>query len=326
MAGAGRKVSRTKHDPFAHRATFSRVKRRARPLGDELRDALSRKFDDELPVAGESEELTSTLEPLGMKDLAGFHSFVGGDEVLSHHVEEFLYRGHSVTFTRPFFRIAACPDETGPRGVKRDHHHFSIVFLILREDWSGRCDGTTRRRYAESMALRLRPYRPDDESAALAAQEELLVDDFHFLLGWDTTMSWPNFLRALDEQRRGVGLAENQVRAVQLVADVDGELVGRVSVRFELNSFLATTGGHIGYAVVPAHRKKGYATEILRQALVVIRAEGVDRVLVTCHDQNVGSSRVIEKCGGTFESIVPLEPEQSLCHDNGQSVRRYWIG
>lgn len=175
------------------------------------------------------------------------------------------------------------------------------------------------------MSLRLRPYRKGDASAAIAAHEEVLADDFHFLLGWNATMSWSDFLRVLDEQRRGVNLLEHQVRAAQLVADVDGEFVGRVSIRFELNDFLATTGGHIGYAVVPAHRKKGYATEILRQALVVIRAESVDRVLVTCSDANVGSRRVIENCGGSFESIVPLEAGQSLCHDDAQGVRRYWI-
>ena len=185
--------------------------------------------------------------------------------------------------------------------------------------------GAVTRRYSDSMALRLRPFRQDDESAALAAHAAVLADDFHFLLGWDATMSWSDFLRALDQQRRGLNLAENQVRAVQLVADVDGELVGRVSVRFELNSFLATTGGNIGYAVVPVHRKKGIATEMLRQALVVIRAEGVDRVLVTCSNSNTGSRRVIENCGGTFESTVPLEEGQSLCHDNGPGVRRYWI-
>jgi predicted acetyltransferase len=175
------------------------------------------------------------------------------------------------------------------------------------------------------MALRLRPYRQDDEAAALAAHEALLADDFHFLLGWNDTMTWTDFLRALDEERRGVNLAENRMRAAQLVAEVDGELVGRVSVRFELNGFLVTTGGHIGYAVVPAHRKKGFATEILRQALVVIRAEGVDRVLITCQDDNAGSRRVIENCGGEFESVVPLEEGQSLCNDNGEGVRRYWI-
>jgi predicted acetyltransferase len=112
---------------------------------------------------------------------------------------------------------------------------------------------------------------------------------------------------------------------VQLVADVEGELVGRVSVRFELSGTLLTTGGHIGYAVVPAHRNKGYATEILRQALVLIRADGVDRVLMTCDDSNIASRRVIESCGGVFESVVPLEVGQSLFHDSDQVIRRYWI-
>ena len=47
------------------------------------------------------------------------------------------------------------------------------------------------------------------------------------------------------------------------------------------------------------------------------RAEGVDRVLVTCDDDNVGSVRVIERCGGVFESVVT---------NRGRGrTRRYWI-
>jgi predicted acetyltransferase len=168
------------------------------------------------------------------------------------------------------------------------------------------------------MTLRLRPYQLRDEAAALAAHDALLADDFHFLLSWRPTMTWTEFLLALENQRRGLHLAEDQVRAVQLAAVVDGELVGRVSLRFTLNEFLAQHGGHIGYGVVPAHRRKGYASEILRQALVVIRAEGVERVLVTCDDGNVGSSGAIERAGGVLESIVPSEV-------GGAGLRRYWI-
>jgi len=175
------------------------------------------------------------------------------------------------------------------------------------------------------MTLRLRPYQVDDEAPALAAHEALLADDFHFLLSWDATKSWSDFLRVLDDQRRGANLSEDQVRAVQLVADVDGELVGRVSVRFELSGFLATTGGHIGYAVIPTRRNKGYATEILRQALVLTRAEGIDRTLLTCGDNNIASRRAIESCGGIFESLFPLEAEQGLGNQDHQFVRRYWI-
>jgi predicted acetyltransferase len=75
-------------------------------------------------------------------------------------------------------------------------------------------------------------------------------------------------------------------------------------------------GGHIGYGVRPEFRRRGYATEILRQSLGYIRELGVADVLMTCLDENVGSATVIETCGGELENIVDLE---------GKPLRRYWI-
>jgi predicted acetyltransferase len=57
-----------------------------------------------------------------------------------------------------------------------------------------------------------------------------------------------------------------------LVADVAGEIVGRTSIRHQLNDFLEREGRHIGYGVLPGHRRRGYATEIPRQSLVITRA------------------------------------------------------
>jgi predicted acetyltransferase len=103
-----------------------------------------------------------------------------------------------------------------------------------------------------------------------------------------------------------------------LAVTVDGELVGRISIRHELNDWLARHGGHIGYAIVPAHRRLGYATQALSQGLVIARSIGIDEVLIVCNESNIASARVIESCGGEVESVIDGE-------DGKTRQRRYWI-
>ena len=152
----------------------------------------------------------------------------------------------------------------------------------------------------------------------MAAHRVLADEDFQFGLGYEDGMDWARYLRRLEDQRCGIDLPAGRVAATFLVADVHGQLVGRTSIRHELTEYLAREGGHIGYAVVAEHRRRGYATEILRQSLVIARAIGVERVLVTCDDDNVGSATVIERCGGVFDSLVTRSDDTTLC-------RRYWI-
>ena len=73
------------------------------------------------------------------------------------------------------------------------------------------------------------------------------------------------------------------------------------------------------FSVRPAYRRRGFATEILRQSLVIARSVGIDHVLVTCDEENLGSSTVIERCGGVFDSVAKKD-------DGSGSVRRYWVG
>jgi predicted acetyltransferase len=167
------------------------------------------------------------------------------------------------------------------------------------------------------MDLRLRPLRPDDEEEARAAHAELAQDGFTFLLDWDDAMPWPAYLDRLRNQHRGVSLRPDRVPATFLVAETGGALVGRVSIRHELNAFLNDFGGHIGYGVRPAHRRRGYATEILRQSLVIARAEGVGRILVICDEPNVASATVIRRLGGTLEDV--------RADGDGNRMARYWI-
>ena len=71
--------------------------------------------------------------------------------------------------------------------------------------------------------------------------------------------------------------------------------------------------------MVPDFRRRGYATEILRQSLDIARDRfGLTRVLLTCDDDNVGSIRTIEKNGGVLENVV-------YGADVPKPKRRYWI-
>jgi len=143
-------------------------------------------------------------------------------------------------------------------------------------------------------------------------------DGFNFGLFLGPDMAWTEYLRLLRDHQAGVNLSQRLVPSTFLVADVAGQIVGRVSIRHRLNEFLVRYGGHIGFGVLRSHRRRGYATEILRQSLIIARAIGIDRVLVTCDDDNVGSMTVIEACGGQLEDVTEADP-------GAPAIRRYWI-
>lgn len=98
----------------------------------------------------------------------------------------------------------------------------------------------------------------------------------------------------------------------------DNKLVGMLQVRHSFNDFLEKYAGHIGYSVRPDERRKGYARKMLKMALPFCREIGIDKVLISCIDGNIGSERTILANGGVYESTV-YEP-------NGErSLKRFWI-
>ncbi|MGA7687708.1 MAG: GNAT family N-acetyltransferase [Jiangellales bacterium] len=90
-------------------------------------------------------------------------------------------------------------------------------------------------------------------------------------------------------------------------------MIGFLALRHSIDTeFLRTRGGHIGYSIRPAYRRQGHGSRALGLALPRARELGLDRVLLTCDDDNVGSARTIESQGGVFESVIDTK-------------KRYWI-
>ena len=166
------------------------------------------------------------------------------------------------------------------------------------------------------MTLKLRRITVEDEPQIRSAVQEFEAEGGHWSYRYRPDLPWADYVSTVHGWENGDDLPEGFVKHAELVATVDEDIVGRTSIRFELNAFLRTLGGHIGYAVRPPFRRQGYATEILRQSLDIARARGIDPVLVTCDDDNLASAKVIEANGGRLESLVPGEADIPK--------RRYW--
>lgn len=128
------------------------------------------------------------------------------------------------------------------------------------------------------------------------------------------------FSEFVDKMReKSQGLEPGRVPSdTYLCLDEDrGIFVGAVSIRHYLSEDLLATGGHIGDGVRPSERRKGIATRMIGIALEKCREMGIDRVLITCDKDNIGSAKSIQNNGGILENEVTEE--------NGNIVQRYWI-
>ena len=97
-----------------------------------------------------------------------------------------------------------------------------------------------------------------------------------------------------------------------------GIFVGAVNIRHYLSDALLKSGGHIGDGVRPSERRRGVATAMIGLALDECRRLGIDRVLMVCDRDNIGSAKSIINNGGVLENEIENEQD-------GRIIQRYWI-
>lgn len=147
------------------------------------------------------------------------------------------------------------------------------------------------------------------------ASEEMMVP---WVIEKDPS-DFPAMVQSLLDAAKGIGLRENWVPdSTYWLVDEENRILGVVNIRYSLSEYLFKSGGHIGYGVRPSERQKGYATKMLGLALEETKKLGINPVLVCCDAVNIASDKTIRNNGGV-EDIDFVE-------DNGNVIKRYWIG
>ena len=129
-----------------------------------------------------------------------------------------------------------------------------------------------------------------------------------------------NVFKKFDNMRKGINLKPGRVPATTYWLIDKGEFIGELTLRHHLNESLLRYAGNIGYGIRCSKWRMGYGTKILELGLIKARKMGLDKVLITCDDDNLGSSGVIENNGGVLENIIENIIDGKKIH-----TKRYWI-
>jgi predicted acetyltransferase len=194
-------------------------------------------------------------------------------------------------------------ERTGFRHTGDSVKRGGVAEVVMRLDLPPRVEVTAPREdLAEPFLEMAREWRESGEDAYAAA-----LDDFE------------GYLSRLARHAEGRDLRPGRVPyLVFWLIGEDRRVLGTSRLRLGLTPGLEKEGGHIGYDVRPSERRKGYATALLARTLDEARARGIDDVLVTCDEDNVGSIRVIENNGGELLGQV-------VSDRSGKTVNRYRI-
>lgn len=98
----------------------------------------------------------------------------------------------------------------------------------------------------------------------------------------------------------------------------NNEIIGITDLKHEFNNEVLNYTGQISYAVRPSKRHNNYGTEILKLILIYAKENNFSKVLITCDEDNVDSSKIIEKNNGDLENIIYNSLEN-------KNIKRYWI-
>lgn len=146
------------------------------------------------------------------------------------------------------------------------------------------------------------------------SNEHIFSSDYY-----NINFNFENYIQDLKDLSNGIGLPQGYVPSTEWwLINSNSDILGTVRLRHELGKRNFEEGGHIGYDISPRFRRKGYGKVILKLVLEKAKELGLEKVLVTCDFDNIGSKRIIESNGGKLENKI-------VSKETGKEVLRYWI-
>lgn len=137
---------------------------------------------------------------------------------------------------------------------------------------------------------------------------ELIINGSELL---DKTDSYEKWLESVTNNTTSDTVNPNWVVTDTFFAvDENENIIGIIDLRHKLNDFLKNFGNS-GYSVRPSERRKGYATEMLRQILLVAKQVGLQEVHLSVERDNEPSVKTILKNGGKYERSFEFEGEEA---------------
>lgn len=99
----------------------------------------------------------------------------------------------------------------------------------------------------------------------------------------------------------GIGLEDWMVPSTTYWLFVDGNPVGMGKIRHYLTDKLRVEGGHVGYAVCPSERGKGYGKLLVKCLIQEAKKLNISQLLITVRNHNVASIKAAISNGGIIE-------------------------
>lgn len=128
------------------------------------------------------------------------------------------------------------------------------------------------------------------------------------------------FERCLNMKNEWYAKSINRVpgKTFLLIKKDDNKIVGTINIRWNLSEKMLKFGGHIGYGIRPTERRKGYNKIQLYLVLLEAQKLNLDKVMLDCSVDNLGSDKTIKALGGILERCELDESDNTM-------TNVYWI-